>query len=132
MLPFQLTLRPGESTYRQIVYAATRAVLAGELVAGSTFPSVREISSALKVNANTAHRAVAELIRDGILEVLPGIGTVVASKRETSALERGRLLSERVEQLVVEARRLDLDLDDVVNAVCAHWSALFEMDAKEE
>ena len=126
MLPFQLTLQPGESPYRQIVYAATRAVLSGELPAGSTFPSVREISQALKVNPNTAHKAVAELIRDGLLEVLPGVGTVVSASRPASAAQRQELLAMEVEQLVVEAKRLGVELDDLVNAVCAHWSGLFE------
>jgi GntR family transcriptional regulator len=126
MLPFAITLQPGESPYRQIVYAATRAILAGDLPPGSAFPSVRELSQSLKVNPNTAHKAVAELIRTGLLEVRPGIGSVVAAARRASAAERRSLLSVQVEQVVVEAKRLGLDLDDVVNAVVAHWSGLFD------
>jgi GntR family transcriptional regulator len=126
MLPFRVTLQPGESAYRQIVYAATRAVLAGELAPGCAFPSVRELSQALKVNPNTAHKAVAELVRDGLLEVLPGIGTVVSSRRRASAAERAQLLAVEVEQLVVEAKRLGLELETVVDAVRAHWHELFD------
>src|SRR5687768_17936827 len=115
MLTFPVTLSPGESPYRQIVYAATRAIVSGDLAPGSTFPSVRELSQALKINPNTAQKAIAELIRDGLLEVRPGIGTVVTAGRRASASERRRLLSSEVEQLVVEAKRLGLTRDEVTN-----------------
>lgn len=129
MLPFKVVLKSGESPYRQIVFAATRAVVSSELVPGSPFPSVREISQELKINPNTAHKAVAELIRGGMLEVLPGIGTVVAAKHRTSAEERRLLLSDEVEQLIVEAKRLGLEKEDVLNAVSARWAALFGEEA---
>lgn len=124
MLPFEVVLRAGESPYRQIVYAATRAVVAGELAPGAAFPSVRELSQALKINPNTAHKVVGELVRDGILEVRPGVGTVVADRRHVSAEERRRLLAEEVERLVVEAKRLGLAQEDVVQAVAARWVEL--------
>lgn len=129
MLPFALALQPGESPYRQIVFAATKAVMAGELPPGTTFPSVRELSQALKINPNTAQKAVAELVRDGILEVRPGIGTVVTSARRASAVERRRLLSREVEQLIVEAKRLGLKQSDVTNAIAARWTDLFGEDS---
>jgi GntR family transcriptional regulator len=128
MLPFRITLAPGESPYRQIVYAATRAVVSGELASGAAFPSVRELSQELKINPNTAQKVVAELIRDGMLEVRPGIGTVVAAGRRASAGERRALLARPVEELVVEAKRLGLKKSDVMNAVDARWTALFGDD----
>jgi GntR family transcriptional regulator len=128
MLPFTITLKAGESPYRQIVYAATRAVVSGELKQGAPFPSVRELSQALKINPNTAQKVVAELIRDGLLEVRPGIGTVVTSTYRASAAEKRALLSGEVEQLVVEARRLGLNKSDVMNAVRARWTELFGGD----
>lgn len=125
MLPFDVVLRAGESPYRQVVYAATRAVVAGDLPAGAPFPSVRELSQALKINPNTAHKVVAQLVRDGILEVLPGVGTVVAEQRRSSPEERRRLLSDAVEHLVVEAKRLGLAEDQVLEAISARWAELF-------
>lgn len=125
MLPFTVELKPGESPYRQIVYAATRAVVSGELAPGSPFPSVRVLSQALKVNPNTAHKVVAELARSGLIEVLPGVGTVVAEWGPASPEERRILLSDEVERLVVEARRLGLTERDVLGAVSARWEELF-------
>jgi GntR family transcriptional regulator len=125
MLPFAVTLKAGEAPYRQVVYAATKAIVSGELLPGASFPSVRELSQALKINPNTAQKVVAELVRDGLLEVRPGVGTLVTNGRRASAAERRSLLSAEVEQLVVEARRLGLERDDVINAVSARWAELF-------
>jgi GntR family transcriptional regulator len=129
MLPFDVVLRPGESPARQIVYAATKAVVSGELEAGSAFPSVRELSQALKINPNTAQKVIAELTRDGMLEVRPGIGTVVAAARRGSAAERRQLLARAVEELIVEAKRVGLTKTDVTTAISAQWAALFEPEA---
>lgn len=125
MLPFRVTLGPGESPFRQVVFAVTRAVLSGELVPGSPFPSVRELSQALKISPGTAHKVVAELRRKGLLEVRPGIGTVVAAGGDASPAERRALLSERVEELVVEAKRLGLAESDVREAIASRWAELF-------
>jgi GntR family transcriptional regulator len=129
MLPFDVELRAGESPYRQVVYAATRAIVSGELEPGEPFPSVRELSQALKINPNTAQKVIAELTRDGLLEVRPGIGTVVAGARRASAGERRQLLSRDVEKLIVEAKRLGLTKAEVMRAIDARWDALFEADS---
>jgi len=128
MLPFAIALRPGESPYRQTVYAATKAVVSGELKAGDAFPSVRELSQALKINPNTAQKVIAELVRDGMIEVRPGIGTSVTGNRRATAAERRELLSGELEQLLVEAKRLGLTEADVVKAVVSRWSELFGGD----
>ncbi len=125
MIPFQVRLRSGESPYKQIVYAATKAVVSGDLVPGSPFPSVRVLSQALKVNPNTVQKVVGDLKRAGLIEVLPGVGTVVSEWGPASAVDRKKLLSEDVERLLVEARRLHLTLAEVQGAVADQWATLF-------
>ncbi|HEY2164051.1 MAG TPA: GntR family transcriptional regulator [Gemmatimonadaceae bacterium] len=132
MLPFPVTLKPGESPYRQVVYAATRAIVSGDLAIGATFPSVRELSQALKINPNTAQKIVGELVRAGLLEVRPGIGTVVAAVPRGSAADRRALLSREVEELVVEAKRLGASRRDVLDAVSARWDELFGDDDRDD
>ena len=123
MIPFRLTFQPGVSLYEQVVYAATKAIVSGQMRPGDPFPSVRALSKALKINPNTAHKVVAALMADGLLEVRPGIGTVVAVPSSTAA-DRGNLLRRELEQLVVDARRLGLDLADLTNALANHWNSL--------
>jgi len=84
---------------------------------GDPFPSVRALSKALKINPNTAHKVVTHLVAEGLIEVRPGLGTVVAELPASTAAERSALLKKEVEQLVVEAKKLGLDLDEVTDAV---------------
>src|SRR5579872_6337513 len=91
---------------------------------GDAFPSVRALSKELKINPNTAHKVVTQLLTEGLLEVRPGTGTAVAVPRESTAAECSRLLETEVEQLVVEAKKLSMSLEEVTSALAAHWHRL--------
>jgi GntR family transcriptional regulator len=122
VLPFTISLRPGLPIYEQVIYAVTRAVMTGQLRSGDAFPSVRALSQDLKINPNTAHKIVAALVEQGLLDVRPGIGTVVSDGREAGLLERRAVLDHESERLVVEARRAGLTLQDVLAAIRRHWA----------
>src|SRR5579864_1012148 len=92
VIPFRLTFRPGVSLYEQVVYAAKRAVVSRKMRPGEPFPSVRALSKEFKINPNTAHKVVAQLIAEGLLEVRVGVGTVVAAPRPSTAAARAQLL----------------------------------------
>ncbi|MGA7411546.1 MAG: GntR family transcriptional regulator [Bryobacteraceae bacterium] len=124
MIPFRLTFRPGISLYEQVVYAAKRAIISGAIRPGDSFPSVRALSKELKINPNTAHKVIGQLVAEGVLEVRVGVGTVVAVIGKSSAADRSSLLKSKLEELVVEAKQLGLELDDVVQALTQHWRRL--------
>jgi GntR family transcriptional regulator len=124
VIPFRVHFRPGVSLYEQIVYAAKKAVISGQLRPGDPFPSVRTLSKELKINPNTAHKVVVHLVIAGLLETRPGIGTVVAVLPASSAAERTQLLGSEIEQLVVKAKKLRIGLDDMVASISAHWKRL--------
>jgi GntR family transcriptional regulator len=67
---------------------------------------------------------VQHLIQERWLEARPGIGTVVAEIPEPRRGDRKRLLGREVEQLVVEAKRLGLDIDEVIEAIEDQWAKL--------
>ena len=106
------------------MYAAKRAVVSRKMRPGEPFPSVRALSKEFKINPNTAHKVVAQLIAEGLLEVRVGVGTVVAAPRPSTAAARAQLLKGELEQLVVEAKKLGMELDDVLQAVTQHWKRL--------
>jgi DNA-binding transcriptional regulator YhcF (GntR family) len=121
---FKLSLQPGRPIVDQVVFAATKALVSGELKAGEAFPSVRTLAADLKVHPNTAHKVVQHLIREGLLENHPGIGTIVAAKPQARPGDRQRLLKDEVDQIVVEAKRVGLDLEGLQAAIEARWTAL--------
>jgi len=124
MLPFPLRIQPGLPISEQLVYAVKKALISGLLKPGNKFPSVRAISQELRIHPNTAHKAIAGLIAEGLLEVHPGIGTVVGqipsapSEKELKQLEAG------VERLVVEAKNRRLRLKDIHRIVERQWNRL--------
>jgi GntR family transcriptional regulator len=124
MLPFFVEFRPGIPVYEEVIYAAQKAILSGNLLPGARFPTVRKLSQELKINPNTAHKVVMALTSEGFLVVKPGIGTVVAQPPAGSAGDRTSLLKGDVERLVVEAARLGLTEELVVSAVRKHWRKL--------
>ena len=124
MTPFTLTIQPGTPISDQIVRAAKRAIITGQLRAGDPFPSVRILSKDLRINPNTAHRAVTELIDAGLLAMHPGIGTVVTTPPAISARERAKLLATQVEDLVVEACRLGVPLPELFGYIQRQFDLL--------
>jgi len=124
MVSFKTKFVPGQSIFDQVVFAATKAILAGELKAGETFPSVRTLALDLKIHPNTAHKVVQHLIQERWLVAQPGLGTVVAQPPKARAGDRKRLLEDEVEKLVVEAMRVGAGLNEVQQAVADTWSDL--------
>jgi len=124
MVPFKLKLTPGQSIFDQVCFAATRSILAGELKAGESFPSVRALALTLKIHPNTAHKVVQHLIQERWLSVQPGVGSVVAQPPKARAGDRKRLLEDEVEKLVVEAMRVGAGLREVQQAVEDTWTDL--------
>jgi len=121
---FRFELRPGQPIFDQVVFAAKKAFISGEFQSGQAFPSVRALAAELKIHPNTAHKVIQHLIQEKLLEVRPGIGTVVADLPVARAAERRRLLKQEVEQLVVEAKRVGLELPEVLQEVEAQWTKL--------
>jgi GntR family transcriptional regulator len=124
MVPFKVKFNAGESIFDQVVFAAIKSILAGELKSGEPFPSVRALALDLKIHPNTAHKVVQHLIQERWLLSQHGVGTVVAPPPKARSGDRRRLLEDEVEKLVVEAMRVGASLDDVQQAVKETWTDL--------
>ena len=120
----RISLRPGSSIFDQVVFAVKKALISGELKPGQDFPSVRALAAELKIHPNTAHKVVQHLIQERLLEVRPGIGTIVAKAPRARPGDKQRLLRQEIEHLVVEAKRVGAGIDEVVASLEAQWGEL--------
>ena len=128
-VPFRFNPQPGVPIADQVVFAAKKAILGGQLRPGDAFPSVRALARAAKIHANTAQKVVSLLAAEGLIEVRPGIGTIVSppsARRNGSA----RLLSREVEQLSVQAMQIGLSLEELQNAIGDAWRRLAGKDGR--
>ena len=121
MIPFRLVFQSGIPVHEQVFFAAKRAIISGKLRPGDAFPSVRALSKAMKIHANTAQKVIAQLTLEGLLEVRPGIGTVVVSRPPSSRAERSRILSRDIEHLTVEAMGVGMALEELQDAIAERW-----------
>lgn len=129
-LPFRFARKGGSALHDQVVYAVERAVVSGQLRKGDAFPSVRTLSRALVLNPNTAHRIVTTLVREGVLDVCRGRGTVVAYPHPRTGARHHAPLTLMVERLVVKALWLSMKEKDLVAAVRERWRHLGQVPTR--
>ncbi len=118
---FAIDLKSGSPIYEQVLYAARKAIISGELKLGDAFPSVREIATSLRINPNTVQKALTALKAEGLVETIPGIGNRVCERPEPEVAGRAAQLDEALEALVLRARQLRLDPADLHAALQDHW-----------
>ena len=124
VIAFRLSFQPGVPLYQQVVYAAKKALISGQIRPGDRFPSVRALSQELKINPNTAHKVVAALVAEGVLVTTPAVGSIVAAREAGGRQEKAELLGTELERVVVEAKKLGLTLAEVQAGLGAHWKKL--------
>ena len=108
----------GVPIYLQIVRQVKYLVASGRLEPGEEMPPIRVLADRLIVNPNTVARAYRELETAGIVEKRRTAGTFVSSNG--SPLARGeqvKILTQRVDTLLAEARQLDFSVDEVVDLI---------------
>ena len=124
MLPFPIDLKPGLPISEQVVFAVKKAVIKGQLLPGASFPSVRILSEELKINRNTAHKVIADLVQEGVLITTPAVGSIIAKRETGESGERVKLLSADLERVAVEARKLGLSLSEIQVSLADQWKRL--------
>ena len=121
MINFTVKFQYGVPIYEQIVYAVKKAVVTEQLKPGDQFPSVREMAKELRINPNTAQKVIAHLARENLIEIRPGIGSVVSELGTATSLQRDNILNDEVEKLVVESKRLSITKEEVADAIDRNW-----------
>jgi GntR family transcriptional regulator len=108
----------GVPIYLQIVNQVKYLVAAQRLSPGDSLPSVRKLAEQLVVNPNTVARAYRELETAGVLTTRRGAGVYVsAAGSPLSRDEQTKILTERIDALLAEARQLDVDLETLVGLI---------------
>ena len=106
--------------YAQIAARIRVAIAAEEYRTGEALPSVRQLSSMLRVNPSTVVQAYRDLEREGFVEMRHGAGTYVrAVSPAVRAEERVRQARALVQSVLAEAARLGLGAADVARALAA-------------
>ncbi len=108
----------GVAIYVQIVNQVKYLVASGRLTPGAELPPIRVLAERLLINPSTVARAYRELEAAGIVEKRRTAGTYVSDQGSPLARrERMKILAERIDALLAEARQMNISLEDVIKLV---------------
>jgi GntR family transcriptional regulator len=122
----------GVPIYLQIVNQVKYLVASGRLGAGEELPPIRVLAEKLVINPNTVARAYRELEVQGLVTKRRTTGTYVSGAGSPlDRRERIRILTERIDALLAEARQLDVPSEEVVRLL-RERDQLLDAEMKEE
>jgi GntR family transcriptional regulator len=116
----QIHIAPSDGVpiYLQIVNQVKYLVASGQLAPGEELPAIRVLAERLVVNPNTIARAYRELEVAGVVEKRRTAGTYVSAAGSPLARrERLRILTERIDALLAEARQLGIRTGEIVELI---------------
>ena len=114
-MQIHISTTDGVPIYLQIVNQVKYLVAAGRLTPGEELPPIRVLAERLIVNPNTVARAYRELEGAGVVEKRRTAGTYVSDQGSPLARrERVKILTERVDALLAEARQMGIEFEEVL------------------
>ena len=130
-MDIHITTGDGVPPYLQIVNQVKYQVASGRLAAGEELPPIRALALRLRVNPNTVARAYRELETAGVVVKRSTTGTYVSDAGSPLARrERLRIVTERIDALIAEARQLGFETDEI-EILLRQRDAALRPDAKE-
>jgi len=111
-MQLHISAHDGVPIYLQIVNQVKYLVASGRLEPGEELPPIRTLAEQLLINPNTVARAYRELELAGIVTKRRTAGTFVADATSRLARrERLKIITERIDALLAEARQMNIDLE---------------------
>ena len=108
----------GTPYYAQIVNQVRFLITTGRLTSGEQLPPVRKLAEQLTVNPNTVARAYRELEAANLVTSRRGAGVFVADAvSPLSKKEKSKIIHERIDELLTNARQLDVDIESLIKLV---------------
>ena len=113
-MQIHITETDGVPIYMQIVHQVKLLVAAGRLLPNEEMPPIRVLAEQLTVNPNTVARAYRELEVEGVVTKKRTTGTYVGDGGpKMSRAECLRILSERIDALLAEAKQMNVTIAEV-------------------
>ena len=108
----------GVPIYQQIASQIKYLIASSRLKPDEQLPSVRKLAEQLVVNPNTVARAYRELEAAGAVVSRRGSGVFVSEGQSPLARrEQNRILNDRIDTLLTEARQMNIDLATLMKLI---------------
>jgi len=103
--------------YIQVMDLIKKDIIKGILKEGDKLPSVRDLSSDLKVNPNTIQRSYQELERDGITYTQRGMGTFVTENKEIISNLRNDMAKNFIDSFITNMKDLGFRDEEILKVI---------------
>jgi len=103
--------------YTQIMNYLKKKMVSGDISGGDKLPSVRELSTELKVNPNTVQRSYQELERESLVYTQRGMGTFVTEDKKNIVELKKLMAVEIINGFIEEMRSLGFDDGEIIEIV---------------
>ncbi|TWU04463.1 GntR family transcriptional regulator [Stieleria varia] len=122
----------GPPIYQQIVEQIRFRIISGQYSSGDELPTIRGLAESLQVNPNTVARAYRELEHESLIEKRRTKGTFVAEvPRKWSLSQRRTLIAPEIDKLLIFARQLGIELDDLIEQLSQRDAKLSANEVKQ-
>ncbi|MGW7160782.1 GntR family transcriptional regulator [Paenibacillus taichungensis] len=109
--------------YMQILNQIRQSILSGELVAGESLLSIRQLAKDLQVSVITTKRVYEELEKEKLIDSVVGKGSFVSgANQEFIREQRLKRIEEKMLDILREGKELGMSVQDVVK----HFTLLVE------
>jgi DNA-binding transcriptional regulator YhcF (GntR family) len=115
----QVDRRSAVPVHVQLETQIRHLIVTGRLGPGMQLPTVRQLAGFLRINRNTAARALAELHRDGFLECRQGLGTFVSGRQTARSAPAARSLVRLADDVIDRARQLGFTREELMATLAA-------------
>jgi DNA-binding transcriptional regulator YhcF (GntR family) len=114
-----LDLSSDKSIYIQIAETIENEILLGNLKEEDQAPSTNQFAKVYQINPATAGKGLNILVEEEILYKRRGLGMFVAQGARNKILKKRQdsFFKDRVPELIREAERLELDIDEVIKVI---------------
>lgn len=111
-----IDLNSDKSIYIQIAEMIENDILTGNLKEEEQAPSTNEFAKVYNINPATARQGLNILVDEGILYKKRGMGMFVTPDGRNKILKKRQdeFFQLKLPAIILEAKRLDIDMDDIV------------------
>src|SRR4029079_12316968 len=119
--------------YLQIVNQVKYLVASGRLESGEELAPIRTLAAQLLINPNAVARAYGELELAGVVTKRRTAGTYVSETTSPLARrERLKIVTERIDALLAEARQMSIDTEELIELVQERDELMANSASKEK
>lgn len=112
-----IIVNSNEPIYIQVIKHFKRQVAKGDLKAGDTIPSRRELAVSLNINPNTVQKAYKEMENMGIIKTVKNQQSTITDDEKILSSVRNELIKDSLNVFLSDMKSIDIKKEELVKLI---------------